>query len=197
MKLKVNEFFYSLQGEGARAGDPSIFIRLAGCSAKNACYKSGVVCDTEFESGYLIHVEDLKELIEKYKCNWIVWSGGEPCDQLTEEIVEYFKPYKQAIETSGIKEPPSNLDWVVLSPKIAEHAILKIWKNVSPDELRWVRKIGQSVPNTKIEAKEYYISPHFDGEKINKESLDHCIQLCLDNPKWSLSVQQHKLWKVR
>jgi 7-carboxy-7-deazaguanine synthase len=51
MKLKISEIFYSLQGEGARAGTPTIFIRLQGCSAKNACYQSGIKCDTEFESG--------------------------------------------------------------------------------------------------------------------------------------------------
>ena len=196
-KLKINEIFYSLQGEGMRAGEPSIFIRLSGCSAKNACFKSGIVCDTEFESGYEITLKEIKEYISKWPCDWIVWSGGEPLDQLTEEIVDYFQPYKQAIETSGVKRPPDNLDWIVLSPKIAEHAILKIWKEMHPDELRWVRKTDQAIPNTKIEAIKYYISPHFNGEEIDKENLDWCIKLCLDNPKWNLSVQQHKLWKVR
>ena len=145
---------------------------------------------------------EIKEYISKFGCDWIVWTGGEPLDQLTEEIVDYFKPYKQAIETSGIKIPPNNLDWIVLSPKIAEHVILKKWllrrnENIHCDELRWVRKTGQAIPETKITAKKYYISPHFDGETINKENLDCCIKLCLDNPKWNLSVQQHKLWKVR
>jgi len=195
--LTINEIFYSLQGEGARSGEPSIFIRLTGCSAKNACYKSGVVCDTEFESGKQMTLKEIKNYIDKFGCEWIVWSGGEPTDQLTEDIIDYFKPYKQAIETSGINEPPCNLDWVVLSPKIAEHAILKRWKSVKVDELRWVRKSGQSIPETKIDALKYYLSPHFDGEEVNIESLNHCIQLCLDNPKWNLSVQQHKLWKVR
>ncbi len=49
--LKVSEIFYSLQGEGARAGTATFFIRLQGCKAKMACYASGVRCDTEFESG--------------------------------------------------------------------------------------------------------------------------------------------------
>ena len=195
--LRINEIFYSLQGEGARSGEPSIFIRVQGCSAKNACFKSGVICDTEFESGSEMTLKEIKNYISKFGCEWIVWSGGEPTDQLTEEMIDYFKPYKQAIETSGINDPPRNLDWIVLSPKIAEHAILKRWKITIVDELRWVRKTGQEIPNTKIQAQKYYISPHFDGEEVNKENLNHCIQLCLDNPKWNLSVQQHKLWKVR
>ena len=204
MKLTINEIFYSLQGEGARAGAPSIFIRLTGCSAKNACFKSGVVCDTEFESGKEWEVEDLhKYLLENYNCRYIVWSGGEPTDQLTGEVIQYFKPrFRQAIECSGIRQPPHDwgLDWVVLSPKIAEHVILKKWKeknNRHCDELRWVRKEGQEIPPTKIKAKEYFISPHFDGEIQNDENLMWCIQLCLENPEWNLSVQQHKLRKVR
>ena len=203
-KIKISEIFYSLQGEGARCGEPSIFIRLSGCSVKHACYKSGVICDTEFESGKDWSVKDLKNFIDSQNknCEWIVWSGGEPTDQLTEEIVEYFKPYKQAIECSGIKQPPYNLNWVVLSPKIAEHAILKKWitrrnTELHCDELRWVRKTGQDIPNTEIIAQKYYISPHFDGETLNEENVDYCIELCLKNPKWSLSMQQHKLWKVR
>ena len=51
MKLKVSEIFYSLQGEGHRTGEASLFVRLQGCSVKHACFKSGVMCDTEFESG--------------------------------------------------------------------------------------------------------------------------------------------------
>ena len=198
--LNVNEIFYSLQGEGYRVGEASIFIRLQGCSAKNACFKSGIICDTEFESGKEIAASEIKEFIKQFNCKWIVWTGGEPCDQLTEEIVDYFKPYKQAIECSGIKQPPKNLDWIVLSPKVAEHVILKKWeiKNcLHCDELRWVRHKDQQIPQTEIKAKQYYISPHTDGNDINKDNLDWCIDLCKNNPKWRLSIQQHKTWNVR
>ena len=51
MKLNINEIFYSLQGEGARSGKPSIFIRLQGCKAKKACLSAGIICDTEYETG--------------------------------------------------------------------------------------------------------------------------------------------------
>lgn len=199
-KLKIAEIFYSLQGEGYRAGHPSIFIRLSGCSAKNACFKSGIICDTDFESGKEITLKEIKKHIDKFNCEWIVWTGGEPNDQLTEEIIDYFKPYKQAIECSGIKQPPDNLDWVVLSPKIAEHVILKKWElrdGFHCDELRWVRHKDQPIPNTKIWAQYYYISPHTDGDEMNYDNLSYCIDLILKYPKWNLSTQQHKLWKVR
>ena len=198
--VRVSEIFYSLQGEGSRAGEPSLFIRLQGCSSKNACYKSGIICDTEFESGTEISLSDVAKHVSNEGAKWITWTGGEPTDQLTPEIVKYFKDlgYKQSIECSGIKQPPE-MDWVVLSPKIAEHAILKKWEERNGfhcDELRWVRHKGQSIPNTKIKAKKYFISPHFDGFETNDDNIYHCIELCLKNPEWSLSLQQHKLWQI-
>ena len=209
--LKINEIFYSLQGEGNRAGEPSIFIRLQGCSAKNACLKSGIECDTEFESGKemnLVAIEDYigarlyNTIRHDYRVKnnmWIVWTGGEPCDQLTEEIVEYFTDlgYKQAIETSGIKTPPKNLDYICLSPKVAEHVIEKKFKDIEIDEIRWVRSKDQEIPQTKLKSKYYYISPHSDGDQLNADNLKWCIELCKHNPKWRLSIQQHKIWNVR
>lgn len=199
--LNVTEIFYSLQGEGYRTGEASLFVRLQGCSAKHACYKSGVVCDTEFESGGLISVNDIMKIAKKYKAPWIVWTGGEPTDQLTDSIVGFLshEGFMQSIECSGIKQPPP-MDWVVLSPKIAEHVILKKWKKDQGyhcDELRWVRHKGQGIPKTKIRARHYYISPHTDGDTINRENVDYCIELCKANPFWKLSVQQHKLWQIR
>ena len=202
MNLKINEIFYSLQGEGARSGEPSIFIRLQGCSIEKACSKSGVICDTDFNSGKEWDIKDIKNYINKFNCDWIIWTGGEPLDQLNENIIDFFKPYKQAIETSGIHKPPQNIDWVVLSPKLDEKIILKKFiirkeDGMHCDELRWVRKKNQQAPTTSIKAKKYYISPHSHKEEIDHENLQWCIKLCLENPKWNLSMQQHKIWNIK
>tara|TARA_R110000824_G_scaffold320824_1_gene507787 strand:+ start:137 stop:748 length:612 start_codon:yes stop_codon:yes gene_type:complete len=200
--LNITEIFYSLQGEGFRVGTPSIFIRLSGCSAKNACFKSGVVCDTEFNSGKIMDVSEILEEINKYPCKEIVWTGGEPTDQLTDEHIQYFKDlgYYNCAECSGINQPSNLFDYIVLSPKIAEHVILKKWKIkncLHCNELRWVRQEGQQIPITEIKAQHYFVSPHTDGDLINYKNLDWCIKLCLDNPAWKLSLQQHKVWRVR
>lgn len=200
--LNVSEIFYSLQGEGYRTGEASLFVRLQGCSVKHACYKSGIICDTEFESGQELTIDYILQIAADKGTKWITWTGGEPTDQLTEEICKYVNKqgFKQSIECSGIKQPPLIIDWIALSPKVAEHVILKKWKldknNNHCDELRWVRHLGQSLPNTKIKAKQYYLSPHSDGFNINRKNLKHCIDLCLKNPKWKLSVQDHKTWEV-
>lgn len=196
--LKVSEIFYSLQGEGARIGTPTIFIRLQGCKAKNACYAMGIKCDTEFESGKEFSIAEINEWIKKNAdgCKEITWTGGEPLDQLTNEITSFFKHkgFFQAIETSGLHPCVENIDFICVSPKVAEHVIKKNFTKVS--ELRYVRHKGQEVPQPSIEAEHYWLSPHSDGFTINSENLKHCIDLCKQNPKWKLSIQNHKLWNI-
>lgn len=199
MKIKISEIFYSLQGEGARIGTPTIFIRLSGCKAKNACYSLGIKCDTEFESGKEISIQEILEWCQTNakQCKEITWTGGEPLDQLTEEIISFFKNegYFQAIETSGLHPAPEGLDFICVSPKVAEHVIKKNFPN-GVNELRYVRHKGQSIPQPSIVAKHYWISPHSDGFNINSENLKHCIQLCVENGTWKLSLQNHKIWNV-
>jgi organic radical activating enzyme len=197
MNLKISEYFYSLQGEGARAGTATIFIRLQGCKAKFACAAIGIKCDTEFESGKQYSCDELYQIIKQYPSKEITWTGGEPTDQLTDEIISYFsqKGYFQAIETSGLNPVPKGLDFVCISPKVAEHIVKKNFPK-GCDELRYVRHKGQEIPQPSITAKHYWISPHSDGFTINPENLKHCIQLCLQSPQWKLSVQNHKLWNI-
>lgn len=199
MNLNISEIFYSLQGEGARTGTPTVFIRLQGCKTKDACYAMGIRCDTEFESGKQYSIKQIENWINDNAkdCKEITWTGGEPLDQLTEEIVAYFKEkgYLQAIETSGLKPPVKGLDFICVSPKVAEHVVKKNFPN-GVTELRYVRHKGQETPQPSIKAEHYWISPHSDGFNINKENLNHCIELCKKNPQWKLSVQSHKLWNV-
>jgi len=216
--------FYSLQGEGGRAGEASVFVRLSGCSAKHACATSGVVCDTEFESGAEMLPSELdiamRAAIERAtgipptERPWIIWTGGEPLDQLTPERIEEMHDLgwkRHAIETSGVK--PMNellatmIDWVTVSPKVAEHILARHFPWAAGDEpavtgakiheLRYVRHAGQpGVPQPSLRASNYYLSPHSDGFTINNDNVRHCVRLCLENPQWKMSVQQHKVWVV-
>lgn len=198
--LIINEIFYSLQGEGARAGEASVFVRLQGCKAKYACYASGIRCDTEFEGGKEITLLQLHSYIHALApwCKWIVWTGGEPTTQLDSEIVEYFSSlgYKQAIETSGLNPVPEGLDYICVSPKVAEHVLVKNFPTGYVNELRYVRHANQALPSPSLQAEYYYLSPHSDGNDINQENMRYCINLCLQNPQWRLSAQQHKLWNI-
>lgn len=185
--LKVNEIFYSIQGEGARNGEPSIFIRLANCNL------SCPYCDTEFLSFREMTLEEIKKEISGYNCKWIVWTGGEPTLQLNKEVIEYFKDYKNAIETNGTNKIDYDLDWVCVSPKVAEHVLSKNFKKVN--ELKYVIHKGKSIPKPLVKADHYYLSPKSDGDNINHENLKHCIELCLKH-NWKLTLQNHKIWYI-
>jgi len=187
--LKVNEIFLSVQGEGARAGEPSVFVRLSGCDL--ACG----FCDTEFASGKEMTLGAVRDHISQWTCRWIVWTGGEPMLQLNEEVIAYFHRcgYSQAIESNGNHRIPRALDWIVVSPKVAEHVLKRNFPQ-GVDELRYVRHAGHlAVPKPAIEARYYYLSPIFDGNTPNRDNVKHCLELCKANPQWRLSLQLHKL----
>lgn len=100
IKLKINEIFYSLQGEGSDVGLPTIFIRLTGCNLR--CN----YCDTKyaFYEGNYMGIDEIMEEIKKWKCKRICITGGEPLIQkgvygLIDALLE--KNYEISIETNG------------------------------------------------------------------------------------------------
>lgn len=194
---RINEIFYSLQGEGIRAGTPNFFIRFSECNLRCSKEREGFDCDTEFQSGLDWKLEEiLKELkILNRTCQSIIFTGGEPSLQLDDEMIDFFKAhgFYLAIESNGLRELSSKLDWICISPKTAEHTL----KQKFAHELKYVRAYGQGLPQPEIEAENYLISPAFDAGDLSERTLKWCIQLCEQNPPWRLSVQQHKIWNVR
>src|SRR5437867_3879609 len=75
--LRINEIFYSIQGEGSRAGEPCVFIRLTGCGLR--C----TYCDTEyaFFEGEDRLLESIINEIRAFRCDLIELTGGEPLEQ--------------------------------------------------------------------------------------------------------------------
>jgi 7-carboxy-7-deazaguanine synthase len=193
----VNEIFYSLQGEGVRAGEPSLFLRFARCNLRCTVESHGFDCDTEFESGRRLGAAEIAGELRGLapRCDWVVLTGGEPALQIDAELIAALRGagFKLAVETNGSRELPPGLDWITVSPKVAEHAI----RQRTANEVKYVRGYGQAVPKTVVTADHYLVSPAFDGPDLDRRTLDWCIQLCKDNPPWRLSVQQHKLWRVR
>jgi len=192
MKLNIKEIFYSLQGEGGRVGEPSVFIRLTQCNL--ACS----FCDTDFAEGTDMSLSQLLDQIRVYPAKWIIWTGGEPTLQLTDEHVSFFKEngYKQAIETNGTKPVPSLIDYISCSPK-SNYDKIKTYIPFA-NEIRIPVKAGGILPSIEIlpKADKYFVSPIFDGDKINIENINYCVELVKQNPQWTLSLQMHKLIQI-
>lgn len=189
MKLIVNEIFYSLQGEGGRSGEASIFIRLTKCNL--ACS----FCDTDFADGDGMSLDEILDVIKVYPCKWIIWTGGEPTIQLKNEHFIFFREhgYKQAIETNGTRRIPSLIDYITCSPKQDYESIKARIPRV--DEIRMPIKVGDPIPDITIfpKADNYFLSPIFDADKINIENVNYCVELIKEHPQWRLSLQMHKL----
>jgi organic radical activating enzyme len=199
MNYQVNEIFYSLQGEGIRAGEPCVFIRLSGCNLKCAVETHGFDCDTEFVSGRKMTADEIAGEVRACsndRMGYVIFTGGEPGLQLDAALVKHLQAegYQVGIETNGTVDVSGlPLDWVCVSPKVAEHAI----KQLAAHEVKYVRGYGQGIPKTKVDAKHKLISPATVGDSIDERALAWCIELVKQNPDWRLSVQQHKLWRVR
>ncbi len=100
MKLKINEIYYSIQGESSYTGLPCIFIRLTYCNLR--C----TYCDSEytFHDGEDMTVNEIITKIKQYKCNLVEVTGGEPlfqkgCIELLQKLID--SKYNVLLETSG------------------------------------------------------------------------------------------------
>ena len=193
---KINEIFLSIQGEGARAGTLNIFIRFANCNLRCTISSVGFDCDTEFISGKERSLSELLDELKSYPCKSVILTGGEPALQIDESLIRALESegYYIAIETNGTCELPTGINWITVSPKSAEHTI----KLRGCSEVKYVRSISQAIPRTEIRAEHYYVSPAFETDgSLKRETLNWCIDLLKENPKWKLSVQMHKLLGLR
>ncbi|MBD5305677.1 MAG: radical SAM protein [Bacteroides sp.] len=195
---KINEIFYSLQGEGHHTGYPSVFIRFCGCNL------SCPFCDTKHETGIYMDDDAIVHAVNLYKADWIVLTGGEPSLWIDKDFVHLLKRAtgkKVAIETNGTHPIPEGIDWVTVSPKtgicgcadnksdevVVEHA----------DEIKVV-DVGQPLDSyfelpCKHEKTLMYLQPcYVEDEKKRLENRLRTVKRVLSDPRWTLSVQLHR-----
>jgi len=195
----VSEVFYSLQGEGVRAGTAAVFVRFAGCNLRCTREVDGFDCDTVHDQSCRLTVQALVEkvkVVDRGPCRWVVFTGGEPGLQVDDELVRALKSegYRLAIETNGTVDLPSGLDWVTVSPKPSAPRLVVRRAN----EVRFVLDESR-VPHCvdEIDADHYTVSPVFDGDQFDPAALVWCVRYCLHDPRFRLSVQQHKFWGIQ
>jgi 7-carboxy-7-deazaguanine synthase len=209
MAYAVKEIYFTLQGEGAHSGRPTVFCRFTGCNlwsgrqrdrSKAVCQ----FCDTDFVGtdgpggGRFDTPEQLAEAIAAVWLQhvhtdtqrFVVCTGGEPLLQLDQPAVRALHDhgFTVAVETNGTILPPEDIDWICVSPKA--HAELVVRRG---DELKLVYPQAGVSPEDFVDLPfEHFFLQPLDGTDL-AENLRGAIRYCLRHPPWRLSIQMHKM----
>lgn len=208
MQYKVNEIFYTLQGEGAHSGIPAVFIRFSGCNLRCPW------CDTEF-ADYREMTSDqiIAEICELYdlpneRRKMVVMTGGEPGLQVDDALVDalHAAGFFVCIETNGTRPLPVAIDWVTCSPK--EGTRLALHK-VNEVKVVFTGTYDPEVWRSQLEAEHWMLQPlRYTGEWLmmsgideweddRNDNLPETVRYILAHPFWRLSVQLHKIAGLR
>ncbi len=199
--LKINEIFYSLQGEGFRQGEPTVFIRLTGCNLK--CD----FCDTQYawDDGRDLSIDQINTEVQVLKrlhsAQWICLTGGEPLLQDITSLTQRLKADKWRIqvETNGIFYKNLPVDWYTVSPKPEKYFIHPEYTNLAREiklvvtrelEIETIKNLREIFPDR--------IPLFLQAQSNLKWSLDRGMKLVVHAAKKNiynirLSVQLHKI----
>jgi len=210
MPYAVKEIFYSLQGEGLRAGRPAVFCRFAGCnlwSGREQDRGQAVCkfCDTDFvgtdgDGGGKF--DEAKALARAIAARWpardeskaggmpyVVFTGGEPLLQLDDALTDAVHAYgfEIAIETNGTLAAPTGVDWICVSPKAGAPLV-----QTRGQELKLVYPQAGAEPErfANFAFDNFLLQPMWgDHTQANMEAA---ARYCMAHPRWRLSLQTHK-----
>ncbi|UKI46669.1 MAG: 7-carboxy-7-deazaguanine synthase QueE [Phocaeicola vulgatus] len=174
---KINEIFYSLQGEGFHTGTPALFIRFSGCNLKCS------FCDTKHEEGEWMSDEDIVAKAKECPTKMVVLTGGEPSLWIDEAFVEKLHQAGKyvCIETNGTHPIPDSVDWITCSPKGAPVVLTRI------DEVKVVYTGDEDVePYLSLPAQVHFLQP------CSCKNTQEVVAYIQEHPQWRLSLQTHK-----
>lgn len=190
--FRVNEIFYSLQGEGHNTGRAAVFVRFAGCNLRCP------FCDTDFSDYREMTADEIIRDISSFPARFVVLTGGEPSLQVTTQFIDQLHEagFEVAIETNGTHPVPENIDWVTVSPKspMKEELI-----GLQPDEIKVIFD-GKTDPEDYLPSPQggirggLFLQPCDVGDSLkNKAIVEACVEYIKLHPQWRLSLQTHKL----
>jgi len=221
--LRVNEIFYSLQGEGAFVGMPTVFLRLQGCNLRcNWCdtayaqeYTEGILMSTH---SILIEIHNVSKNTTLLGGRHVCITGGEPLTQeeeLASLILELPKyDFFTSIETNGSLPVPkwfnSIYSWVAdvkcpssgveVDPLVAEQWLgLREQDQVkfvveTEEDLKFVESILTTpFGNRLIYRPQVFISPAFEEGALFKRPWAQYIAEFCKRLNVRMSLQTHKL----
>jgi organic radical activating enzyme len=195
----VKEMFGpTLQGEGAHAGRPCVFLRFA------ACNLDCTGCDTDFSPKGAVRFE-ADEIVDKLRaldtcqCRRVIVTGGEPTLQWDAPLSAAIRAagFRVHMESNGTRAPAGPVDWLTVSPKPQHHpASIVLAENVSPSELKVV--VDESVDESVLDryaarwsCEHYFLQPWMDANY--ERNLARTVALIFKRPQWRMSVQMHKI----
>ena len=206
MTYQVKEIYYTLQGEGARAGRPAVFLRFAGCNLWSGREEDRATaicqfCDTDFVGtdgpggGRFADAASLAAAIDAAwprgaAGKFVVCTGGEPLLQLDGALVAalHERKFAIAVETNGTVAPPAGLDWICVSPKAGAPLVL-----TRGNELKLVvPQTGLAPTDFEALAFDHFLLQPMDGPDRGGNT-DWAVRYCLAHPRWRLSLQTHKI----
>ena len=211
MTYSVKEMFYTLQGEGANAGQPAVFCRFAGCNlwtGREEDRSTAICqfCDTDFVGtdgnggGKFDSAQALAQAICRFwpaddtQHRFVVLTGGEPLLQVDAALVDALHAlhFKIAVETNGTVLPPAGIDWLCVSPKAGSKQLV-----TQGQELKLVFPQLGSDPGqfSALNFDNFYLQP-MDGPAAAANTAA-AVAYCQKHPQWRLSVQTHKLIGIR
>ena len=207
-KYGIREVFATLQGEGAQAGTPAVFLRFAGC---NLGYDVCPWCDTDWvKARHTVGVDGVLELVRSAATEGfggerpgllLVATGGEPSLQLDHPLSAALRErgYRISMETNGSRPVDRSLvDWLTVSPKQPEYAQregdeLKLLftgrsaPGITPD-VEAVRRLARDT------AFDHRFLQPVDVPALGGPNYDETIRAVMElGPPWRLSVQTHKV----
>jgi 7-carboxy-7-deazaguanine synthase len=200
--LAPDPVFWTLQGEGHLRGFQMAFVRLAGCSV--GCHE----CDTDYRVDSRATAEEIVDRVIDVmppgdRDGWVWITGGEPTDHDLRPLLSSLKArgLSTAVATSGVRRFIPPVDWLSVSPHSAAR---ELFQQRYGSELKLVDRLNgldlehwaEQNPDDESDFMYRYVQPSSRDGVEDPDSLARCLAFLRRRPRWALSRQDHRWWRV-
>lgn len=209
MTYSVKEIFKTLQGEGGQAGRAAVFCRFTGCNLwtgreEDRADATCTFCDTDFVGTDGVGGGKFKDATALcaalIKC-WgestarrlVVFTGGEPLLQLDDAVITavHNAGFEIAVETNGTLPAPASIDWICVSPKAKAELKQKTGKEL---KLVYPQDGVSPADFENLPFDHFWLQPMDGANRAQNTQL--AVDYCMNNPRWRVSLQTHKLMGI-
>ncbi|MES2289563.1 MAG: 7-carboxy-7-deazaguanine synthase [Pseudomonadota bacterium] len=210
MSYAVKEMFLTLQGEGVQAGRRAVFVRFAGCnlwSGREADRATAICqfCDTDFVGvdgaggGRFADAAALADAVAEFWgrgawLRYVVLTGGEPMLQIDDALIDalHARGFEIGVESNGTIAAHPGIDWLCISPKAGSDVVQQTGNEL---KLVWPQ------PGSDTDAMQDWAFDHHLIQPMDcadaAAARDAAIAFVMENPRWRLTTQAHKVLGLR